>query len=113
MKYHKIRGVEKSVCTCEQKIAYNVAFLEKDSCVRNFKKEYNAQVVQIHKTDIAHEFVRACMKRLSFDEKIKEKYDMDAIQCALNAGAEKYLASKYSILTSYEEIGKMFPAYYL
>ena len=26
MKYHKIAGVEKAVCTAEQKIAYNLAF---------------------------------------------------------------------------------------
>ena len=26
MKYHKIRGVDKSTCTAEQKIAYNMAW---------------------------------------------------------------------------------------
>ena len=26
MKYHKIRGVDKAICTAEQMIAYNMAF---------------------------------------------------------------------------------------
>lgn len=109
MKYHKIRGIDKSVCTCEQKIAYNVAFANYDL----FANMYNAQVVQIHKTDIAFEFVEFCMRQIKRNESIVQKYNIDAIQCALNAGSENYLSANYHILLSYEEIGKMFPAYYL
>lgn len=109
MKYHKIKNVEKSVCTCEQKIAYNVAFSNYDL----FQKQYKAQVVQIHKSDIAFEFVNFCMRQIMRNESIAKKYNIDAIQCALNAGAENYLSAKYHILSSYEEIGKMFPSYYL
>lgn len=41
------------------------------------------------------------------------KYNEDAIFCALNAGFENYLKAKYHILSSYKEIGEMFPANYL
>ena len=30
MKMHKIRGVDKKICTAEQKIAYNYAFMYRD-----------------------------------------------------------------------------------
>lgn len=109
MNYHKIKNVEKTVCTCEQKIAYNVALQNVDL----FQKQYKAQVVQIHKADIAHEFVQFCMKCVQRNEKICRKYDIDAIFCALRAGAEDYLASACPVLSSYDEIGKMFPANYL
>ena len=77
MKYHKIRNVDKSVCTAEQKIAYNAAFY--------------------HTFDYRETW---------------KKYDIDAIQAALNAGMENYF-NGCSILSSYEEIGKTFPALYL
>lgn len=32
MKYHKIRGVDKSTCTAEQKIAYNMAWYIWNDC---------------------------------------------------------------------------------
>ena len=109
MKYHKIRGIDKSVCTCEQKIAYNVALSNYDL----FANLYNAQVVQIHKTDIVFEFVQFCMRQIKRNESILQKYNIDAIQSALYAGSEKYLSTNNCILSSYDEIGKMFPAYYL
>ena len=109
MKYHKIRNVPLEVCTAEQMIAYNAAFASRDLFVKQFK----AQVVQLHRGDICLEFVRFCLNKLKQNEKILKKYDIDSIQCALNAGAENYLDSNNSILSSYEEVGKMFPAYYL
>lgn len=109
MEYHKIRGIDKSVCTCEQKIAYNAAFANYDL----FANIYKAQVVQIHKTDIVFEFVQFCMRQIKRNVSIVQKYNIDAIQAALNAGGEKYLSADHFILSSYEEIGKMFPAYYL
>lgn len=109
MKYHKIRNVDKSVCTCEQMIAYNAAVRHYDL----FDKKYKAQTVQIHKSEIAREFVDFCMKVITSDEKIVAKYDIDSIFCALNAGAENYLAADYHIFARHDEVGKMFPAYYL
>lgn len=109
MKYHKIRNVEKSVCTCEQKIAYNFAFANYHS----FAKQYKLQVCGIHRSEIAQEFVNFCMKSIRTYENICKKYDLDSIFCALNAGAENYLSGDRHIAASYEEVGKMFPAYYL
>ena len=43
----------------------------------------------------------------------KGKYDIDGIFSALNAGLEDYFNAKYHILTTHEEVGKMFPALYL
>lgn len=107
MTYHKIKGVEKTICTAEQKIAYNLAF----SNYYDFKKEYDLQVLQIYKSDILNEFVQFCMKTWSCTD--SGKFDNDAIFCALNAGAKMYFEAKYHILSSYEAIGKMFPAHYL
>lgn len=36
MKYHKIRGVDKSTCTAEQKIAYNMAWYIWNDCRYNW-----------------------------------------------------------------------------
>lgn len=41
------------------------------------------------------------------------KYNIDAIASCLRAGFENYINSKYHILSSYKDIGRMFPAYYL
>lgn len=109
MKYHKIRNVEKSVCTCEQMLAYNFA----SERYMPFAKKYKAQTCGVHRSEIVFKFVDFCMNEIRTHENIYKKYDLDSIQCALNAGAENYLASDYHIACSYEEVGKMFPAYYL
>lgn len=109
MKYHKIRNVPLEVCTCEQKIAYNVAFSNYDM----FSREYKSQLVQIHKTDIVFDFVQFCIRQIMRNKNITEKYNIDAIYCALNAGAENYLSTNCHVLTSYKKIGEMFPALYL
>lgn len=74
MKYHKIPNVEKSVCTAEQMIAYNIAF-------------------RLH---------------ISYANQFEE----DAIFSALLAGLYNYL-SNFHIFSSYEDIGRAFPAHYL
>lgn len=108
MKYHKIKGIEKNVCTCEQKIAYNLAFSWRDI----MKKDYENAPCGIQKA----ETVRAYVRKLTalFSEQYGTKYDIDAIFCALGAGLENYLILPGAgILTSYEVIGEAFPAYYL
>lgn len=109
MKYHKIRNVPLEVCTAEQVIAYNYAFAYYDK----FEKEYKIQVIGLHKSDIAHEFVRFCLDCIKNNQKIMQRYDIDAIFSCLMAGREKYLEADYHILTSYKEVGEMFPALYL
>lgn len=110
MKYHKIKNVPLSVCTAEQKIAYNLAF----SWHEITKKNYNKMPCAFQKNEVIYHFIRTMIEcyKSAYDYK-PGKYDIDAIFCALNAGFEKYINSDYSILNSYEEIGKMFPAYYL
>lgn len=108
MKYHKIRNVPMSICTAEQKIAYNLAF----SYGSNFKKEFDRMPMQLQKSDVVFTAIHFCLKIWGNNEKAN-KYNIDAIQCALNAGMEDYLKNNCPILASYEEIGKAFPANYL
>ena len=108
MKYHKIKNVEKSTCTAEQKIAYNCAFLIFEDCRYNWlgNRDKARSVLEYHE----HNAIREQLERL------KEKgckYDIDAIQCALNAGLHDYIFGAEHILNSYEDIGKAFPANYL
>lgn len=95
MKYHKIRNVPMNVCTAEQKIAYNIAFAH-----------YEIAGTYHSYAEAAQNFVSWCKDSI-------KNYDIDAVFCALNAGLENYCKAKYRILSSYEEIGRMFPANYL
>ena len=102
MKYHKIRNVPLSVCTAEQKVAYNLAWawgrtLADGGCFSTWP-------------EIARKLCE--LYTMGYDY-TPGKYDIDAIFCALNAGLENYYHAKYHILGSYEEIGRMFPANYL
>ena len=109
MKYHKIRNIPLEVCTCEQKLAYNLAFVYADT----FKKEYERMPMQFQKCNVLHECVRFCIKHWRNSPDYTNKYDIDAIFCALNAGIESYMKTNCPVLCTYEAIGKMFPAYYL
>lgn len=110
MKYKKIRGIDKSVCTAEQKIAYNLASYHAYDYRKAWKKSAE-KYSRIAQTEFIHEAVQWCMKFI--DDEITAHHDVDAIQSCLNAGMENYFNGKYRILSSYEEIGKTFPAYYL
>ncbi len=108
MKYHKIKNVSLNVCTAEQKIAYNLAF----SHAHIFKKAYNLSPMQFQKNEVVHEAVQFCMKMWGYNEKA-DKYNADAIFCALNAGIEDYIKNNCPILASYEKISETFTANYL
>lgn len=107
IKYHKIPKVDKAVCTAEQKIAYNFAFADCDCLLR---------LVEDGKIRNAAEAVNTIF-RLHDMETICSKYDIDGVFSALMAGIEQYMknyAARHDFLfTSYEEIGKAFPALYL
>lgn len=109
MKYHKIYNVPMETCTAEQKIAYNLAFANGDI----FKKKYHAMPMQFQKSTIVQEAVNFCIKCWKNSRNFTEKYDIDCIFCALNAGMEKYIENNCPIYSSYESIGKAFPALYL
>lgn len=107
--YHKIRGVDKGVCTAEQKIAYNLAFRAHISYQDAFDRA--ASVSEICTKELVHEIIRLEIESAKCSESAA-RYNLDAIFAALNAGLEGYLR-KWFIATSYEEIGRAFPACYL
>lgn len=96
LQYHKIPRVDMDVCTAEQMIAYNIASRYLD-CNRKFSGYADAAqwMVQQYKR-----------------ESENTRYNIDAIFCALIAGLESFVKGKYHILTSYKEVGEMFPANY-
>lgn len=98
MKFHKIRGVEKTVCTAEQKIAYNYAFADYDWAMRS-----NLEFWQ---------YLDKVAERIKNNAEIMKKYDIDAIIHCLRQGFINYCKSKYHVLGSYKEIGEMFPSLY-
>ena len=104
MKLHKITGIEKDVCTAEQKIAYNIAFMDYDAINRVRQAEGEGEALQF-----------AFKLRDTHLNKLKEegsKYNLDAVFCAFNAGIMEYCKAKYHILGNYADIGKAFPILY-
>lgn len=102
MKYGKIRGIDKKVCTAEQMVAYNLAFRYRDI----IKKAYDKMPMEFQKSEVIMQATRKLSNQV-------KKYNKDAVFCALNVGLKNYINSEYAILSSYSEIGEMFPAYYL
>lgn len=112
MKYHKIKNIPLEICTAEAKIAYNVALINID----DIKAVYDKCTCNLQKADVIREGVKICMNNLLLSseyEKINKKYNIDLIQCCLNAGLETYINTKYHILSSYAECGKIFKSLYL
>ena len=110
MTYHKIKNIPLTECTAEQKIAYNLSF----AYYYNVLEEYNRLPMQFQKSELVYASVRKMLDLYRMGRDYKPgKYNEDAIFCALNSGFENYLKAKYHILSSYKEIGAMFPAIYL
>lgn len=107
MKYHKIRGVELSVCSAEQKIAFNMAFRASVS----FKETYDKAkaVSAICKEDLLNQIIKIELD--AWRENGNSRYDIDAIFAALRSGLERYMDKPF-IPTSYKEVGEAFPANY-
>lgn len=112
MKYHKIRNVEKTVCTAEQKIAYNLAF----RAYTTFGDKWNDmkdKVTEAERLNFIAEVRDFEIKQCTYQDWYKNnKYDNDAIFCCLNAGLRNYM-DNYFIACDYVSIGKAFPAHYL
>lgn len=110
MKYHKITGIEKTICTAEQKIAYNIAFRAHIS----FQEKYDAaaKISAICKDDAVHDILKFYFSEYLRTDGKNTKYDTDAIYSCLLAGLDGYLKKPF-IATDYEQIGTAFPAYYL
>jgi hypothetical protein len=111
MKYHKIPNVDKSVCTAEQMIAYNIAFRLHISYADEFQKInfVNRGGARAYCANLAREGLKEY--RMSYSYK-PGRYDEDAIFSALLAGLYNYL-SDFHIFSNYEDIGRAFPAHYL
>lgn len=106
MKMHKIRGVDKEICTAEQKIAYNYAFMYRST----MEKIRYSDTTEIAK-DEAYQQVVDCVIRGVRDNGIDKKYNIDAIIHCFRNGIKNYL-NHCSVIGSYEEIGKTFECLY-
>lgn len=107
MKYTAIPGVKKTVCTAEQKIAYELAWRYKDQIKAAYEKcAWGCDKCGVIRTAVL-ELTRAFER-----EHPTHKYNVDAIYCSLGS-LEEYINGGGKILWSYKEIGEAFPAYYL
>lgn len=111
MKYHKIKNVDKQICTAEQKIAYNLAFAAHISYQELFNNAIKKS--NVCATDLTNQICNDALKhyRLAYDYK-PGKYDEDAIYSCLKAGLFNYLKKPF-IAADFKKIGECFPAYYL
>ena len=98
----KIRNIDKSVCTCEQKIAYNYAFMYVD----RGKRIINSGIPAIHKDELFHNIEKLVIDGIK-REGIDKKYNLDAIMIAFRQGFETYCKSPF-IASDYSDIGKCF-----
>lgn len=110
MKHHKIRGVDLNVCTAEQKIAYNLAFRAHITFEETYKKAF--AVSAICASEVLEQILDFEMSSFRASYSYTGKYNEDAIKSALRAGLSDYLLH-FHLYSTYEEIGKAFPAYYL
>lgn len=106
MKYHKIPGIDKSVCTKEQKIAYNMAFSIHVGLPRDYEN-----MDAIGRAAYRNKAIRTYLDNFSktYPDSV---VNLDGVFSALSAGLEKYL-DKFFIATDYETIGRAFPALYI
>ena len=110
--YHKIPRVEKSTCTAEQMIAYNIAWRLQLTYLAGWRK-ISATGVAFHRAEAARDLVKTGMKwYLEAYDYQPGKFNEDAIQSCLNAGLEKYMDRPF-IATDYATVGRAFPALYL
>lgn len=106
IKVNKIRNVEKSVCFAEQKIAYNYAFMWRTA----LEKIRNSDVEPSATTDKYQQIINYVIEGIQ-EKGIDKKYNIDAIIHCFKNGIENYL-NGYSVLSSYDEIGRAFPCTY-
>lgn len=102
MKCKKISGIEKNVCTAEQKIAYNYAFAWRDTYLRRCKD----CTTMMQKSEVLQDIIDFIVKDVSNRDDMK-KYNADAIISAFRQGFLKYV-DRFFIASSYEQIGRVF-----
>lgn len=102
LKCKKIRNIDKQVCTCEQKIAYNYAF----KWVDTGKKILSSNMAEIGKSQAFMDIEKLVVKSIK-ENKIDKKYNIDAIVIAFRQGFRNY-CNNFFIASNYESIGKCF-----
>lgn len=116
LQYHKIRGVDKSVCTAEQKIAYNMASrIYGDIRFAKAWQQYDSgKVPAFLQNDWESKAIRTYFTTWQRDyNKASAHYNEDAIFSALRAGLHDFICHHAPIFTTYREVGQAFPAHYL
>jgi len=108
LNYHKIRNIPMEVCTCEQKIAYNLAFRAHISYGDKYQQAVKIGFCCPH--DLLYQILQTEFS--AYTRQHGGKYDDDAIYSALQSGLSEYLLHPF-IASDYEAIGKAFPAHYL
>lgn len=106
MKFHKIRGVEKSVCTVEQMLAYNMAF----RCHIGYGDEFKKLESAIAKSEAVEKLTRMHLRYLKRSTG-SIRYNEDAVFHLLMAHLQEYL-EKHFIANSYEQVGNFFTSLY-
>lgn len=101
VKYHKIPKVEKSVCTAEQMIAYNIAW-RNQYLLSDYEKAEN-------KKQLAVDTTKQMMSNYRNAYDYTGKYNEEAIEYALLHGIETYASTKCRVLFHYSEVSEMFP----
>lgn len=102
IKCKKIRNVEKSVCTAEQKIAYNYAF----QWYSVGKKVFESNISESEKLHAMHDIEHSVLNSIKTNG-IDKKYNIDAIIISFRQGFRKY-CENFFIANNYEIIGKCF-----
>lgn len=116
MKVHKIVGVDKTVCCAEQKIAANLAFRAHISYQEDFDR-INKDGTQAAVSKFVRWMINQKIKdyRNAYDT-TPNRYNIDAIFCALGAGLERYMrmsvSEKLRVETGYQNVGEAFPLRY-
>ena len=107
MKCRKIIGIEKSVCTAEQMIAYNYAFSWRDCYKRRTKQATTA----IQKDEVLQDIINFVVSDVLRRDDMK-KYNADAIFVAFRQGFPVYI-DNFFIASDYARIGEVFKIPYV
>lgn len=111
LQYHKIRGVDKSVCTAEQKIAYNMASrIYGDIRFAKAWQQYDSgKVPAFLQNDWESKAIRTYFTTWQRDyNKASAHYNEDAIFSALRAGLHDFICH-HGLLIESQKVSVMEP----
>lgn len=99
----KIYGVDKSICTCEQKIAYNFASMWLDIG----KKILSTDNAEFVKDEAIQDIYNSVSRSIKENKEINGHYNLDAIMIAFRQGFRRYCETHF-IAHDYKTIGECF-----